>query len=50
MAWTECQSHTETLWKLLERYEIPVFIFVNKMVMTGYDREYLMDNIRTQTE
>lgn len=40
------QSHTETLWKLLERYEIPVFIFVNKMDMTGYDREYLMDNIR----
>ena len=40
------QSHTETLWKLLERYEIPVFIFVNKMDMTGYDRDYLMDNIR----
>ena len=40
------QSHTETLWKLLERYGIPVFIFVNKMDMTGYDREYLMDNIR----
>lgn len=40
------QSHTETLWKLLERYEIPVFIFVNKMDMTGYDKEYLMDNIR----
>ncbi len=40
------QSHTETLWKLLERYEVPVFIFVNKMDMTGYDREYLMDNIR----
>ena len=40
------QSHTETLWKLLERYGIPVFIFVNKMDMTGYDRDYLMDNIR----
>lgn len=40
------QSHTETLWKLLERYGIPVFIFVNKMGMTGYDRDYLMDNIR----
>lgn len=40
------QSHTETLWKLLERYEFPVFIFVNKMDMTGYDRDYLMDNIR----
>lgn len=40
------QSHTEALWKLLERYGIPVFIFVNKMDMTGYDRDYLMDNIR----
>ena len=40
------QSHTDTLWKLLKRYEIPTFIFVNKMDMTGYDREYLMDNIR----
>ncbi len=40
------QSHTETLWKLLERSGIPVFIFVNKMDMTGYDRDYLMDNIR----
>ncbi len=40
------QSNTETLWKLLERYGIPVFIFVNKMDMTGYDRDYLMDNIR----
>ena len=25
------QSHTETLWKLLKRYGIPVFVFVNKM-------------------
>lgn len=40
------QSHTETLWKLLERYGIPVFIYVNKMDMTGYDRDYLMDNVR----
>ena len=25
------QSHTETLWRLLKRYNIPTFIFVNKM-------------------
>ena len=31
------QGHTETLWKLLERYEIPVFIFVNKMDLPGTD-------------
>ena len=40
------QGHTETLWSLLKRLGIPVFIFVNKMDMTGYDRDYLMDNIR----
>lgn len=31
------QGHTLTLWKLLARYEIPVFIFVNKMDMPGAD-------------
>ncbi|MGN0584744.1 MAG: NYN domain-containing protein [Ruminococcus sp.] len=31
------QSHTETLWKLLEKYNVPVFIFVNKMDIS--DRE-----------
>lgn len=33
------QSHTETLWKLLERYNVPVFIFVNKMDIAGRDKE-----------
>lgn len=32
------QSHTDTLWKLLKRYEIPTFIFVNKMDMDGSDK------------
>ncbi len=32
------QGHTETLWKLLKRYEIPVFLFVNKMDREGADR------------
>lgn len=40
------QSHTETLWKLLFRYNVPVFIFVNKMDMSGLTRDYLMDDIR----
>ncbi len=32
------QGHTKTLWRLLEKYQIPVFIFVNKMDQQGTDR------------
>ena len=32
------QSHTRNLWKLLQRYQVPVFIFVNKMDQTGVDK------------
>ena len=40
------QSHTRTLWKLLERYELPVFIFVNKMDLSGADRTALTEQLR----
>lgn len=40
------QSHTSTLWKLLRRYEVPVFIFINKMDLIGADRSAVLDNIR----
>ena len=36
------QGHVMTLWKLLKRYEIPVFLFVNKMDQTGTKREQLL--------
>ncbi len=36
------QSHVETLWRLLARYEIPVFLFVNKMDQPGTDRAALL--------
>ena len=36
------QSHTETLWRLLARYRIPTFIFVNKMDLRTSDRDALM--------
>lgn len=42
------QGHTETLWKLLERYGIPVFIFVNKMDLPGTDSEHLMKDIKNR--
>ena len=29
------QSHTRTLWRLLERYEVPTFLFINKMDLSG---------------
>lgn len=40
------QGHVNTLWKLLNRYNIPVFIFVNKMDQQGADREKIMSSIR----
>lgn len=40
------QGHTETLWKLLTRYEIPMFLFVNKMDQEGTDRKKLMQNLQ----
>jgi len=40
------QSHTRTLWNLLERYSIPTFLFVNKMDLSGADRRGLMEQLR----
>lgn len=42
------QGHVETLWKLLKRYEIPVFLFVNKMDQAGADREALLAETEIQ--
>jgi len=40
------QGHTRTLWKLLERYHLPTFIFVNKMDLNGADREKLLEQLQ----
>ena len=40
------QSHTETLWRLLERYRVPVFVFVNKMDLAGADRALRLAELR----
>ena len=40
------QSHTETLWKLLKSYNIPTYLFVNKMDITNLSREELISNLR----
>ena len=39
------QGHTVTLWKLLERYQVPVFLFVNKMDQQGTDKNVLMQEL-----
>ena len=40
------QGHTRTLWYLLRRYRVPVFIFVNKMDQPGTDRQRLMEELK----
>lgn len=40
------QGHVETLWQLLYRYQIPTFLFINKMDQEGTDAERLMEELR----
>ena len=40
------QSHTQTLWKLLKRYNIPCFIFVNKMDLPGTDKQFILNELK----
>ena len=36
------QGHVETLWRLLRRYDIPTFLFINKMDQPGTDRNGIL--------
>lgn len=40
------QGHTETLWRLLKRYNVPTFIFVNKMDAPAADRTKLLNQLK----
>lgn len=40
------QNHTETLWKLLQDYNVPTFVFVNKMDISLYTKEVLAENLK----
>ena len=42
------QAHTVTLWKLLERYHVPTFLFINKMDLPGTDKEKLLSDLQAQ--
>ncbi len=44
------QSHTETLWKLLKRYGVPVFLFVNKMDLAGAERDSLLGELKDRLD
>ena len=40
------QGHTLTLWKLLERYQVPVFLFINKMDQPGANHDALLAELK----
>ncbi len=40
------QGHTRTLWRLLERYHVPTFIFVNKVDMVGVDQDDVLAELQ----
>lgn len=42
------QSHTQTLWKLLKKYNVPCFIFVNKMDLDGANKEWVLSELKTK--
>ena len=42
------QAHTVTLWRLLEKYQVPVFLFINKMDLAGTDRDALLRQLQSQ--
>ena len=44
------QGHTLTLWKLLERYHVPVFLFVNKMDQPGTDAGKLLAELKAKLD
>ena len=42
------QAHTVTLWRLLEQYQVPTFLFINKMDLPGLDKDVLLTQLRKQ--
>ena len=42
------QAHSRTLWQLLERYQVPVFLFINKMDLPGAEKEALIGALQKE--
>lgn len=40
------QGHTVTLWKLLKKYQIPTFLFINKMDQPGTEKEKILKDLQ----
>ena len=40
------QEHTRTLWRLLARYRVPTFLFINKMDLAGLGKGAILDDLR----
>lgn len=44
------QGHTQTLWRLLEKYKIPTFLFINKMDQPGTNKERLLTELKNRLD
>ena len=44
------QSHTETLWRLLRRCQVPTFLFVSKLDLAGADRDRVLSELRERLD
>ena len=44
------QAHTLTLWRLLERYHVPVFLFINKMDLPGKTPKQLLEQLQQRLD
>ena len=42
------QAHTVTLWRMLEHYGVPVFLFINKMDLPGADQQKILHGLQTE--
>ena len=42
------QAHTVTLWRLLERYQVPVFLFINKMDLPGKEKAEILTELQAR--
>lgn len=42
------EGHTETVWNLLRKHQIPTFFFINKTDRTGADAARVLEEIRSQ--